>query len=108
MAATTASSPARTNTPNRRTPATRPPAHDRPGLDEDHPQGAGRYPKVKQDYIAVPCMQCDAPQCAYGMDDAVYQREDGIVMIDPVKAVGEDELVSQCPYRRIYWNEPRR
>ncbi len=69
------------------------------------PKERGQYPKVKQDYIAVPCMQCDAPQCAYGTEGAVYQREDGIVMVDPAKAAGDAELVSRCPYRRIYWNE---
>jgi len=38
-------------------------------------------------------------------DGAVYQREDGIVMIDPVKAKGREEIVDTCPYGAIYWNE---
>jgi Fe-S-cluster-containing dehydrogenase component len=69
------------------------------------PVERGQYPKVKQDYIAQPCMQCEAPQCAAGTNGSIYQRDDGIVMIDPEKAVGQDEIVAQCPYRRIYWNE---
>jgi ferredoxin len=36
---------------------------------------------------------------------AIYRRGDGIVMIDPVKARGNQELVSFCPYRQIEWNE---
>ncbi len=69
------------------------------------PKERGQFPKVKQDYIAVPCMQCEAPGCMSGSDGAVYKRADGIVMIDPEKARGQKELVSRCPYRRIYWNE---
>ncbi len=69
------------------------------------PKERGQFPKVKQDYIAVPCMQCEAPGCMSGSDGAVYKRADGIVMIDPKKAKGQKDLVSKCPYRRIYWNE---
>ncbi len=66
----------------------------------------GRYPKVKADYIAMPCMHCeDAPCVAASANGAVYRRDDGIVIIDPVKAAGNKEIVSTCPYRRIYWNE---
>jgi Fe-S-cluster-containing dehydrogenase component len=69
------------------------------------PKERGQFPKVKQDYIPVPCMQCEAPACASAGDGAVYKRDDGIVIIDPKKAAGQKELVSRCPYRRIYWNE---
>ncbi|HLA82477.1 MAG TPA: 4Fe-4S dicluster domain-containing protein, partial [Thermoleophilia bacterium] len=69
------------------------------------PKERGRFPKVKQDYTAIPCMQCENPQCAEGSAGAVYKREDGIVLIDPEKAKGQKELVSKCPYRVIYWNE---
>jgi Fe-S-cluster-containing dehydrogenase component len=65
----------------------------------------GRYPRVKQDYIPQPCMQCEVPQCANESGEAINQREDGIVMIDTEKAVGDRELASRCPYRRIYWND---
>lgn len=64
----------------------------------------GQFPKVKQDYIAVPCMQCEAPACMSGSDAAVYKRADGIVIIDPEQAVGKKDIVSKCPYRVIYWN----
>jgi Fe-S-cluster-containing dehydrogenase component len=65
----------------------------------------GQFPKVKQDYIAMPCMQCENPTCMEGTDGAVYKRADGIVIIDPQKAAGQKDLVTRCPYRRIYWNE---
>jgi nitrate reductase beta subunit len=38
-------------------------------------------------------------------DGAVYRREDGIVMIDPVKAKGQKDIVNTCPYRVIFWND---
>lgn len=66
----------------------------------------GKYPKVKVAYTAVPCMQCEKPLCVeMSRDGAVYQRADGIVIIDPEKALGQKEIVSTCPYRVIYWNE---
>ncbi|MCL5735798.1 MAG: carboxypeptidase regulatory-like domain-containing protein [Actinobacteria bacterium] len=69
------------------------------------PKERGQFPKVKQDYIAIPCMQCEKPGCAEGSDGAVYKRGDGIVMVDPEKAKDRPEIVSKCPYRVIYWNE---
>ncbi len=33
------------------------------------------------------------------------KREDGIVLIDPVKAKGRKDLVDACPYGHIWWNE---
>jgi Fe-S-cluster-containing dehydrogenase component len=65
----------------------------------------GQFPKVKQDYVAEPCMQCENPGCMAGSDGAVYKRADGIVLVDPVKAKGDKSVVSKCPYRVIYWNE---
>ena len=68
----------------------------------------GKYPKVKVAYTAVPCMQCEKPMCVeMSSDGAVYQRSDGIVVIDPEKAVGKKEIVNTCPYRVIYWNEEK-
>ena len=66
----------------------------------------GQYPKVKVSYTPIPCMHCDdAPCIKMAQDGAVYKRDDGIVIIDPVKARGQKELISSCPYRVIEWNE---
>jgi Fe-S-cluster-containing dehydrogenase component len=68
----------------------------------------GTFPKVKLSHIPVTCAQCDNASClAAAKDDAVYKRNDGIVMIDPVKAVGQKEIVQSCPYRVIFWNEEK-
>ena len=65
----------------------------------------GRYPRPRLNYIAIPCQNCqNAPCIDAGKDGAVYRREDGIVMIDPEKAKGQDQIVASCPFRVVYWN----
>jgi hypothetical protein len=36
---------------------------------------------------------------------AISKRDDGIVVIDPIKAKGRRDLVAACPYGAIVWNE---
>jgi Fe-S-cluster-containing dehydrogenase component len=68
----------------------------------------GKYPKVKVSFIPKPCMHCDDPPCAkVSVNQAVYKRPDGIVIIDPEKSVGQKEIVSSCPHRVIFWNEAK-
>lgn len=58
----------------------------------------GRYPWVKVAYIPVLCMQCDnAPCVKAAKSGAVYKRPDGIVIIDPKKAVGQRQIMDACP-----------
>jgi hypothetical protein len=52
------------------------------------------------------CNHCDdAPCIKAATDGAIKKREDGIVLIDPVKAKGQKQLVDACPYGHIWWNE---
>jgi Fe-S-cluster-containing dehydrogenase component len=68
----------------------------------------GKYPYIKVAYMPVLCMQCDdAPCIKAARDGAVYKRPDGIVVIDPQKAAGQEQLVKSCPYGAIYWNEEK-
>jgi Fe-S-cluster-containing dehydrogenase component len=68
----------------------------------------GSTPKVKVDYIPIPCLQCaDAPCVNKCKDGSVYRRPDGIVVIDPEKAKGNRDILSTCPHRLIYWNEEK-
>ena len=68
----------------------------------------GSYPKVKLSYTAITCMHCrNAPCINAAKDNAVYRRDDGIVIIDPKKAVGQKQILSACPYRVIFWNEEK-
>ena len=68
----------------------------------------GTFPKVKLSHIPKLCGHCDEPGCMQmAQNDAVYKREDGIVIIDPQKAVGQKHIVNTCPRRMIFWNEDR-
>jgi Fe-S-cluster-containing dehydrogenase component len=68
----------------------------------------GTYPYIKVAYMPVPCMHCDnAPCIKAAKDGAVYKRPDGVVVIDPEKAVGQKKLVDSCPYGVIFWNEEK-
>ena len=66
----------------------------------------GRFPQIDVAYLPIFCMHCDnAPCIKAAKDGAVYKRDDGIVIIDPVKAKGQNHLVDACPYGAIWWNE---
>ena len=70
---------------------------------EEHVEGS--RPKIRIHYIPVLCNHCEHPACMEAAPDAVYRREDGLVIIDPIKAAGHKELADACPYGAIYWNE---
>lgn len=65
----------------------------------------GQVPKVKVEYTPWMCQHCDDPKCMAAAPDAVYKREDGLVIIDPEKSKGRKELVEACPYGAVYYNE---
>jgi len=91
--------------------------NDFPGYSAPHaPRGPGvmrlrrhvrgATPMVDVAYVPVMCNHCDAAPCIKAAgDDSIRKREDGIVIIDPVKAKGRRDLVSACPYGAIVWNE---
>lgn len=93
--------------------------HDYPGYSVAQPMTGhfwmnlvekerGQFPRVKLAYIPVPCMHCEEATCIrMATDESVYRRHDGIVIIDPKRAVGQKQLVSACPYGVIYWNEEK-
>jgi len=68
-------------------------------------QISGTFPNVTSKFVYTPCMHCDnAPCITAAKNGAIYERPDGIVIIDPVKSVGQSTLPSSCPYGVIYWN----
>lgn len=80
------------------------PAHDQFWLQIKEIE-RGAYPNPKLSYIPTPCQHCaDAPCMAVAKDGAVYRRDDGIVIIDPEKAKGQEAIAAACPYRVVYWN----
>ena len=65
----------------------------------------GQYPLVDVAYRPTPCMHCDNAPCIKAAEkSAIYKRDNGIVIIDPEKARGQEALVDSCPYGAIWWN----
>lgn len=66
----------------------------------------GNTPQVKVSYVPVMCQHCeDAPCKAACPTDAIYVRDDGLVVIDPKLCSGCRNCVDACPYGVIYFNE---
>jgi Fe-S-cluster-containing dehydrogenase component len=65
----------------------------------------GTVPKVKVAYRPHLCMHCDEPPCleACPIEGAIYQRADGLVIIDPVKCTGCKSCVDVCPCENVIW-----
>jgi Fe-S-cluster-containing dehydrogenase component len=90
--------------------------HDYPGYSAAQPLNGqfwmqvkeverGSFPRPKLDYVPTPCLHCQTAPCeAVATDGAVYHRADGIVVIDPEKARGQEQIAGACPYRVIFWN----
>jgi Fe-S-cluster-containing dehydrogenase component len=67
----------------------------------------GQTPFIDIAYVPTMCNHCDNAPCIAAAPEAVTKRDDGIVLIDPVKAKGRRDLVESCPYGHIWWNEER-
>jgi Fe-S-cluster-containing dehydrogenase component len=63
------------------------------------------FPVVSVGYSLKTCLHCSDPPCAAAAPDAITKREDGIVLIDPVKARGRRDIVTACPIGAITWND---
>ena len=66
----------------------------------------GQVPMIDVAFVPTTCNHCDdAPCMKADQGDAITKRDDGIVIIDPVKAKGRKSLVDACPYGHIWWND---
>ncbi|THF65023.1 oxidoreductase [Pseudothauera nasutitermitis] len=71
-----------------------------------HRKVRGQDGMVDAAYRPTMCNHCDDAPCVKAAGDgSVYQRPDGIVIIDPQKARGRRDIVDACPYEGIFWNE---
>jgi len=71
-----------------------------------HIEERGSGSKVRMTSWPELCRHCDDPECVKA-SPAAYKREDGIVLIDPVKAKGDKALPGVCPHHAIAWNGER-
>ena len=68
----------------------------------------GCWPIVEANFMPVMCNHCDAAPCMKAAkNDAIGKRPDGIVIIDPEKSKGQEEIVNACPYGAVCWNEEK-
>jgi Fe-S-cluster-containing dehydrogenase component len=66
----------------------------------------GQMPMIDIAYVPTLCNHCDDPPCMKAAPKGtIRKRRDGIVLIDPVKAKGQKQIVDACPYGHIWWNE---
>jgi len=72
-----------------------------------HEYERGNIPHVKKTYIPVICMHCKDAPCITScpIEGALYQRPDGLVIIDPIKCTGCQNCIDACPYGVIYYNK---
>ncbi len=65
----------------------------------------GTVPKVKVAYRPHLCMHCDKAPCIEScpVQGALYKREDGLVIVDPVKCTGCRLCIDACPYEGVLW-----
>jgi Fe-S-cluster-containing dehydrogenase component len=66
----------------------------------------GQVPMIDIAYVPTMCNHCDNAPCMKADNvGAIIKRDDGIMLIDPVKAKGQKHLIETCPYGHIWWND---
>lgn len=81
------------------------PLHGHQWVDINRAEG-GQYPMVEAQFRPEMCNHCDdAPCMKVAKNGAIKKRNDGIVIIDPVKSKGQKQIVDACPYGSVFWNE---
>ena len=77
---------------------------DQKWIDLGHRE-RGVAPRVDLAYRPALCNHCDNPPCAKAAPGCAVKRADGVVLLDPRKAAGNEALVKACPYGAISWND---
>ncbi|MFH1140802.1 MAG: 4Fe-4S dicluster domain-containing protein [Chloroflexota bacterium] len=67
---------------------------------------SGTFPHLSMYYTLRFCMHCANPPCLDACPtEAIYKRDDGIVLIDAEKCNGCLACVPVCPYNALTYNE---
>jgi Fe-S-cluster-containing dehydrogenase component len=91
-----------------------PSSREWPGWIQVHRILKGIYPDLSMHYLPIMCMHCKNPPCVEACPwDAIYQREDGVVLVKEDKCDACKDLPSgprcipACPYEVIQFNEEK-
>ncbi|MBI5376195.1 MAG: 4Fe-4S dicluster domain-containing protein [Candidatus Schekmanbacteria bacterium] len=69
----------------------------------------GQYPNVSRSFLPSLCNNCEKPICVQNCPtQASYQREDGIVMVDPHRCIACKYCIASCPYDVRFVNPIKR
>ena len=69
----------------------------------------GQFPHVSKSYLPTLCNNCANPICVRNCPtQATFQREDGIVVVDPHRCIGCKYCIASCPYDVRYLNPNKR
>ncbi|MCL1798199.1 MAG: oxidoreductase [Eggerthellaceae bacterium] len=69
---------------------------------EETEVASGAHMKLHR--VPILCQHCKEAPCMAAAPDAVYRRDDGLVVIDPKQARGRQEIFEACPYGVVYYN----
>ncbi len=65
----------------------------------------GNYPNVRKSFLPILCNHCSNPICVTVCPTkASFQREDGVVEVDPHKCIGCQYCMAACPYGVRYFH----
>ncbi|MCL2883641.1 MAG: 4Fe-4S dicluster domain-containing protein [Coriobacteriia bacterium] len=65
--------------------------------------------QMKLHRVPIMCQHCENASCIKACpNNAIYRRDDGIVIIDPTKCKGSGKCMEACPYDRIFFNAERK
>lgn len=68
----------------------------------------GEYPNLSMHFLPVPCMHCDEPPCLDACPlEAIFKREDGIVLVDEEKCDGCQTCLPACPYGVLIFDDEK-